>query len=177
MGILSKAKNKSEWSDELIAYMVDGDIRIDEDVHQEFGMLESREYGWLLRMPSPTPRYEWVAYSDDYPTKKGHSYCVALEPDPVDQMPEFMNWLTIVIVLAASQGTTKDQERAAQMTAWTRMVVGATMCILLLAVFIFIPFLRVPPEDSNAPPPEAVYNATIDYPDSETPISGFVVWI
>ena len=107
MGILSKAKNKSEWSDELIAYMVDGDIRIDEDVHQEFGMLESREYGWLLRMPSPTPRYEWVAYSDDYPTKKGHSYCVALEPDPVDQMPEFMNWLTIVIVLAASQGTTK----------------------------------------------------------------------
>ena len=141
MSVLPK-RNADKWSDELIAFMVDGDIRVDPDVHQEFGMLDSKKFGWLLRMQRPTPRYEWLA--DEYPTKTGHAYCVAREPDPVDAMPEFVNNIMAVIVLAASQGTTKDQAAAAQTTALTRLIVGVGVGILLLGMFLVVPFFRAP---------------------------------
>ena len=134
----------TDWKDELVAYMVDGDIRIDPDVHQEFGFLESRKYGWFLPMQPPTERYEWVG-GGDFPTKTGHSYCVAREPESIDSMPGFINWTSQVIVLAASQGATKSQEREAAINLAVRLGCATVVGIILLASFLVIPFLKTPP--------------------------------
>ena len=140
---LRRWTKKDEWRDELLAFMLDGDIRIDPDVHQEFAMLDSKKYDWLLRMQQPTPRYEWISESD-YPTKSGHSYCVAREPEPIDAMPEFINWTAEVIVLAASQGDTKAQQEAELVNALTRLIAGTLVGLLIIGVFLVVPFMRVP---------------------------------